>query len=60
MEKEKSGYMPYQEELDKAAMLSRTSLVKFDVKHENMDLSFDKKAWAQCLLYMAKNLEQMP
>ena len=60
MEKEKAGYNPYQEEHDKKAMLSRTSLVKFDTDHKDMDLSFNEKAWAQCLLYLAKNMEQMP
>ena len=41
-------------------MDDRAELVEFDMKYEQSGYSFDQLEWAQCLLYMVENFDEMP
>ena len=41
-------------------MLSRVKLVDFKTEFKQHNLEFDEADWAKCLLYIAKNIDNMP
>ena len=56
----RSGYDQTQYKDDKEAMEERTVLVRFDTKFDPSLITFDEKEWAQCLLYMGMNFQNLP
>ena len=55
-----SGWGKYEYEYENSAMMSRVRLVRFDRLWNELNLLFKDKEWAQSLLYMAENLENIP
>ena len=40
-------------------MMKRVKLVRFSKEHIELGLKFRDKEWAQCLIYMAENFENI-
>ena len=49
----------YEYTYENPAIMSRCTLVKFTKLHAELNLSFEDKQWAQCMLYMAENFENV-
>ena len=55
-----SGWTMYDYLFENDAMNTRSRLVKFTDTHEDLKISFEDKEWAQCMLFMAENINNIP
>jgi len=55
----KSSWSRYEYLHDNRALMNRIRIVKFDKEYRELNHQFADKEWAQCLLYMAENFNDM-
>ena len=55
-----SGWTMYDNLFENDAMNTRSRLVKFTDTHEDLRINFEDKEWAQCMLFMAENINNIP